>query len=237
METQYNQKAWERETKLGRRLYIHNFGMNGKEFAGWELVKTSVANHSPDGSEKVYIWKRKASKLEELVQVRVIESSYWRNALQYHHDQLLHSMRPDIPRGKGKTASIGDIQHVGQTPTNETTVMIFTRGNLQISVSSVGLNPVDITTLAKALDNKLTKSPTKTDEKKLRATRQKPLKVKAKKKEMTALIDTLPEPTPKSGWTRVLASEGEILKEGDTLYIVDDQGGDRTVELINYKLE
>ena len=56
-------------------------------------------------SEKVYMWKRKASKKEELVQVRVIESSYWRNALQYHHDQLMHSMRPDIPRGKGKTAS------------------------------------------------------------------------------------------------------------------------------------
>ena len=27
MESQYDQKAWEQETKLGRRLYIHNFGM------------------------------------------------------------------------------------------------------------------------------------------------------------------------------------------------------------------
>ena len=237
MESKYDQKAWEHETTLGRRLYIHNFGMNGKEFAGWELVKTSVANHSSDGSEKVYIWKRKARKLEELVQIRVIESSYWRNALQYHHDQLMHSMRPDIPRGKGKTASIGDIQHVGQTPTNETTAMIFTRGNLQISFSSVGLNPVDVTTLAKALDNKCTKPPTKTDEKKMVIKRQKPLKVKAKKKEMTVLIDTLPDPTPKSGWTRVLATDGEIRKEGDTLYIVEEKGGDRAVEIINYKLE
>jgi hypothetical protein len=83
----------------------------------------------------------------------------------------------------------------------------------------------------------LTKPPTKTEEKKMIASRQKPLKVKAKKKEMTALIDTLPEPTPKSGWTRVLAAEGEIRKEGDTLYIVDEQGGDREVEIINYKLE
>ena len=69
------------------------------------------------------------------------------------------------------------------------------------------------------------------------AKREKPLKVKAKKKEMTRLIDTLPEPTPKSGWTRILAAEGEIRKEGDTLYIVDEKGGDRTVEVINYKLE
>ena len=237
MESKYDQKAWEQETKLGRRLYIYNFGMKGTEFTGWELVKISVSSHSSDGSEKVYMWKRKTSKGEELVQVRVIESNYWRDALQYHHDQLMHSMRPDIPRGKGKTAVIGDIQHVGQTPTNETTAIIFTRGNLQISVSSVGLNPVDVTPLAKSLDNRLTKPPTKTDEKKLVATRQKPLKVKVNKKEMTVLIETLPEPTPKSGWTRVMATEGEIRKENDTLYLVDEKGGDRSVEIINYKLE
>ena len=237
MEPQYDQKAWEKETKLGRRLYIHNFGMNGTEFPGWELVKTSIASHSPEESEKIYMWKRKGSEKEELVQVRVIESGYWRNALQYHHNQLMHSMRPEIPRGKGKTAAIGDIQHVGQAPTKETTAVIFTRGNLQMSVSSVGLNTVDVTPLAKALDNRLTKPPTKTDEKKMVAKRQKPLKVKAKKREMTALIDTLPEPTPKSGWTRVLAAEGEIRKEGDTLYIVDEKGGDLTVEVVNYKLE
>ena len=237
MESKYNQKAWEQETELGRRLYIHNFGMKGMEFAGWELVNTSFVSHSPDESEKVYMWKRKASKGEGLVQVRVIETNNWRNALQYHHGQLMQSMRSDIPRGKGKTAGIGDIQHVGQAPTNDIAVVIFTRGNLQISVSSVGLNPVDVTPLAKALDNRLTKAPTKTDEKKLAATRQKPLKVKTKKKEMTVIIDTLPEPTPSSGWTRVLAADGEIRKEGDTLYLVDEQGGDRTVEIINYKLE
>lgn len=237
MESKYDQKAWEQETKLGRRLYIHNFGMNGTEFGGWELVKISVASRAPDESEKIFMWKRKAGKREELIQVRVIESSYWRHALQYHHDQLMHSMRPDIPRGKGETAAIGDIQHVGQAPTNETTAVIFTRGNLQISISSAGLTPVEVTSFAKALDNRLTKPPTKTDEKKLVASRQKPLKVKAKKKEMTILIDKLPAPTPKSGWTRVLATDGEIRKEGDTLFILDEQGGDRTVEIINYKLE
>jgi len=237
MESNYDQKAWGQETKIGRRLYIHNFGMKGTEFAGWELVKTSIVSHSPDASEKIYMWKRKKSKGEELVQVRVIESNYWRHALQHHHDQLMHAMRPDIPRGKAKTASIGDIQHVGQAPTNETAAVLFTRGNLQLSVRSVGQIPVDVTSLAKALDNRLTRPPTKTDEKKFAATRQKPLKVKAKKKKMTILIDTLPEPTPKSGWTRVLAEDGEIRKEGDTLFIVDEQGGDKKVEIINYKLE
>ena len=236
MESKYNQTAWQQETELGRRLYIHNFGMQGIEFDGWELVNTTSESHSPDESEKVYMWKRKAGKGEGLVQVRVIETNNWRNALQYHHGRLMQSMRSDIPRGNGRTAGIGDIQHVGQAPNNEVAVVVFTRGNLQISVSSVGLKLVDVTPLAKALDNRLTKSPTKTDEKKRTATLQKPLKVKTRKNEKTVLIDTLPEPIPSSGWTRVLASGGEIRKEGDTLYLVDEQGGDRTVEIINYEL-
>ena len=102
MEPPYDQKAWEQETKPGRRLYIHNFGMTGKEFPGWELVKISATSQAPDESEKIFMWKRKGSQKEELVQVRVIETGYWRNALQYHYNQLTHSMRPDIPRGKGK---------------------------------------------------------------------------------------------------------------------------------------
>jgi hypothetical protein len=61
--------------------------------------------------------------------------------------------------------------------------------------------------------------------------------VKTRKNEKTVLIDTLPEPTPGSGWIRVLASDGEIRKEGDTLYLVDEKGGDRTVEIINCELE
>ena len=65
MESKYDQKAWGQETKLGRRLYIHNFGMKGTEFAGWELVKTSIVSHSPDASEKIYMWKRKKSEGEK----------------------------------------------------------------------------------------------------------------------------------------------------------------------------
>ncbi len=237
MASTYDLKSWEQETQLGRRLYIHNYGMKGTEFAGWELIKTSLGEATPDTSEKIYIWQCKKSKKEELVQVRVVESNYWRNALQHLHDQLVNCMRPDIPRAKGKTAKIGDIQHAGQTPANETAALFFTRGNLQISIRSVGMAPVDITTLAKALDNRLTKAPTKTDVKKAEAIRAKPLKIKAKKKAMTVLIAALDEPIPRSGWTKILAQEGEIRKEGETLFFVCDKAGEKTVEIIKYRLE
>jgi hypothetical protein len=237
MQSTYDQNAWEQDTKLGRRLYIHNFGLKGTEFAGWELVKTSLGETSEEMSEKTYIFKHKKSKDEVLVQVRVVESSYWRNALSHLNEQLMQCMRPDIPRGKAKMAKIGDVQHVGETPNKETAAIFFTRGNLQISVSSVGMKPVDVTAFARSLDNRLTKPPTKSEEDKALATRKKPLKIKAKKRAMTVLIDALDEPVPRSGWTKVLVADGEVRKEGETLFLVDDRGGDRTVEITNYKLE
>lgn len=237
MESTYDQKAWEQDTTLGRRLYIHNFGLKGTEFAGWELVKMSLGETSEEIAEKTYIFKHKNSKDEVLVQVRVVESSYWRNALSHLNEQLVQCMRPDIPRGKAKTAKIGDVQHVGEAPTKETAAIFFTRGNLQISVSSVGMKPVDVTSIARSLDNRLTKPPTKSEESKALAARKKPLKIKAKKRAMTVLIDALDEPVPRSGWTKFLAADGEIRKEGETLFLMDDQGGERTVEITKYSLE
>lgn len=237
MESTYDQKAWEQNTKLGRRLYIHNFGLKGTEFAGWELVKTLFCETSEEMAEKTYIFKYNKSKDEVLVHMRVVESNYWRNALFHLNAQLMQCMRPDIPRGKAKTAKIGDVQHVGETPDRETGEIFFTRGNLQISVSSVGMKPVDVTSIARSMDNRLTKPPTKSEESKALATRKKPFKIKAKKRAMTVLIDTLDEPVPRSGWTKVLVADGEIRKEGETLFLVDDQGGDRTVEITNYALE
>lgn len=227
MESTYDLKAWEQVTTLGRRLYIYNFGMNGAEFDGWELADTSTASHSPGESEKIFLWKRVNGE-GQLIQVRVIECGCWRDALQVHHDQLMRSNRPDIPRGEGKTAGIGDIQHVGQVPSGEVEALVFTRGNLQISVSSMGFTAVDVSELAQALDDLLTGPPAGPSES---------LTGKARKKEMTVLIDKLPEPTTESGWTRVLAPDGEILREGDSLYLLEEKGGDRTVEMVRYRLE
>jgi hypothetical protein len=237
MQCGYDQKAWEKETGLGRRLYIHNFGMTGAEFAGWELIDTTVARHSTDESEKVFMWKRQAGEGEELVQVRVIETAAWRKALAHHHDLLARSTRTDIPRGKGLTAGIGDIQHVGQAPTKETVTVIFTRGNLQVSVSSVGLQPVDVIELAQTLDDRLTMASSAGEEKITAASGPHLLQVKALKQEKTPLIETLPAADPQSGWTRFLAEEGEICREADTLYIIDQRGGDRTVEAVNHPLQ
>jgi hypothetical protein len=238
MESKYNKNEWEQGTTLGRRLFAYNYGMRGNEFAGWELIKTIFMENELGVGEKIYMWKRKKSQEDELVQVSVTESSYWRHAQHHLMNQLQHCMRPDIPRGKGKTASIGDVQYIGQAPdSKEIAAVFFSRGNLQINVRSVGTKPVDVVTLAKKLDNRFIKPPTKTEEKAGLVSTLKPGKLKVKKAERAILLDKLPEPTPRSGWTKVLVPEGELRRDGDILYFTGEKAGQKSVEILNFKLE
>lgn len=40
-----------------------------------------------------------------------------------------------------------------------------------------------------------------------------------------------------SGWMKVMTEEGEIRREGDTLFLISEKGGEKTVDVIKYKLE
>jgi hypothetical protein len=238
MKASYDKQAWEQETGLGRRLYIHNFGLRGNEFAGWELIKTVVNAIETGVTEKFYLWRPKGGKEDEMVQVAVIESHYWRHAQQHLLNQLEHCMRPDLPRGKGSLAKIGDVQYAAEIQEARTVgAVFFTRGNLQIAVRSVGTKTVDVQKFAKRLDDRLAKAPTKAEKAKGLVTSAEPVSVKVKKKLAVVLIDRLPEATPRSGLTRVIVPEGEARREGDTLYFFSEQTGDKRVEVLNFKLE
>lgn len=235
---EYDQNEWEQETTLGRHLFVYNYAMRGNEFAGWELIKTTVMENEPGVAEKIYMWKRKKSQEEELVQVSVMESSSWRHAQHHLMNQLHHCMRPDIPRGTGKTAGIGDVQYIGQASGSEDIAAVFfSRGNLQINIRSVGKKPVDVVTLAKKLDNRFIKPPTKTEEKAGLVSTLKPGKLKVKKDEKAVVLEKLPEPVSRSGWIKVNVPEGELRRDGDVLYCTCEKAGQKNVEILNFRLE
>lgn len=238
MNAPYDKDQWEQVTTLGRRLYIHNFGMRGDEFAGWRLVKTVVSPVETDVSEKLYLWQPKKDAPETLVQVAVIESHYWRHAQQQLLNQLDHCMRPDIPQGQGKLATVGDVQYAASAQgAKEIGAIFFTRGNLQIRVQSVGKETVDVANFARKVDALLTQAPTKTQESKGLVKALAPVKVKAKRAQLAPVIEKLSEAVPRSGWTRVMASDGELRRDGEMLFIEALHDGSKKVEILNFKLE
>lgn len=238
MDSQYNKTEWEKATTLGRRLFVYNYMMKGNEFPAWELIKTAVMESEPGAKETIYMWKRKKSQKEELIQVSVFESSYWRHAQHHLMNQLNQCMRPSIPRGTGKTAGIGDVQYIGQTQkSKEIAVVFFSRGNLQVTVRSVGKKAVDVLNFVKKLDNRFTKPPTKAEKSARIVKPLKPGKVTVKKDKKAVLLEKLPEPVSRSGWIKVNVPEGELRRDGDVLYYTCEKAGQKNVKILNFERE
>ena len=71
-------------------------------------------------------------------------------------------MRTDIPRVTGKLAKLGDVVFVGRDPVTDIPAAItFTRGNVRVSVASVGGRNIDVLEIAAKMDHFLSDTPTK----------------------------------------------------------------------------
>lgn len=238
MDSGYDTKKWAAKTDLGKRLFIYNYNMFGNEFSDWELVNSVTTEIEPTVSQKIYIWKNTKTKDEQLLHVSIVERSYWQHAQLHLKNELKHCMRPDMPKGKGKTTSIGDIRYIGDLPdSNQVTAMFFSRGNLQITIRSVGKSSVDVVKFAKSMDGRFVKPPTKADEKSGFAKKIKPEKITAKKQVKTVVVDKLSEPLPRSGWLRVMSEDGELRRDGDTIKCIYEKGGKKKIELMQFGKE
>ena len=110
-EPHYDLDDWEAATDLGRRLFNYNYRMTGREIRGFELVNTVDMQPGPGLTERVYVWEKKGSAGKQLIRIGITETDQWRRAQAELQAQLVHSMRPTIPRAKGKLARLGDVSY------------------------------------------------------------------------------------------------------------------------------
>lgn len=218
MESQYNIKEWATETTLGRHIFNANYRMLGNEFRGWELVKTVVMLKGPELTEKIYMWQKKGSEGQQLVRISVAELPDWHTAHSQLGNALLHSMRSDIPRGTAKVAATGDINYVGKASKSKVaSSMFFTRGNLSVNLMSAGKKVVDVTKMAATLDGFFTKRPEATDIKEGLVEELSPKTLQVKAKKNMAVIEHVSDAIADGGWLKIIAPDGELKREGDTL--------------------
>ena len=230
MKSQYDIKAWAAETTLGRHIFNANYRMMGNEFRGWELVKTVIMHKAPELTEKVYMWEKKGSEGHQLVRVSVAELPDWQSAHTQLGRALLHSMRSDIPRGGSKLAPTGDINFVAKAPKSRAmTSMYFTRGNLSINIMSAGDKAVDVTKLATVLDGLFTEPPESADVEKGLVEELSPKTLQVKAKKTTPVIDHVSETVADGGWLKIIASDGELKREDDTVLFISTKAGRKRI--------
>lgn len=227
----YDLDAWADDTDLGRRIFNYNYRMTGSEIRGWELVNSVAMDDQPDLTERVYLWEKKGSGGKQVIRIGITETGEWRRAHAELQNRLVYSMRPDMPHGKGKLASIGDVSFaVAPDDASGVATAYFARGNLSVTVASVGEEPTDVASVSKSLDRAFSEPPKRRDLEEERAIDRSPKPLKVEKHGRTRLMERLPAPVLRNGWLKVIVPDGEIVREGDELIYLSHKEGTKRIE-------
>lgn len=223
-------EEWAANTTVGRHIFNYNYRMTDTTLRDWELVNVVEAENEPGLTEKIYIWEKTGSRGKTLVRIGISEHNDWRLAQAQLQSHLMHSTRPNIPREFGKLAEIGDVIFACQ-PRDAKVVAaaFFTRGNVTVTVSSVGETVIDISNIVSMLDRALSETPSTQEIKKGLAEELAPRSFEAMKGETVKVIDKLPEPVARSGWIKIIAPDGELRREEDSVVYVSSQAGEKKV--------
>jgi hypothetical protein len=235
--THYDLAAWADATELGRRVFNYNYRLTGDELRGWELVNAVETTPEADVVERNYLWRKKGSDGDaELIRVTLTETADWRRAQTQLQGQLLHTMRPDLPAGKGKLARIGDVRFAvgpadaGPEAAGAITAVQFVRGNVAVVVASAGSEPVDVTAIARRLDQDFSTPPKPKDLEAERALDRSPAAMALSAGEEATAITALPAPVARSGWVKVFAPDGELTRDGDRILYRPAEGGSKQLQ-------
>jgi hypothetical protein len=230
MDASYNVDEWAGGTTRGRHVFNYNFHLVGDEFKGRKLLKVVPMEGRQQLKENVSIWQSKADSKREMVRISVAERNDWRAAQERLQEELNHSMRPNIPRGTGKLAVLGDVNFVARDPVSDVAAAIsFTRGNVFVLLASVGERNVDVSEFAAHLDRLLSEPPSRAELDKGRVRVRAPKAVTVGTGQAYVLIENLPATASRGQWLKIIAPDGELTSRGDALIYSSPQGGKKQI--------
>jgi hypothetical protein len=231
MDTDYNIEEWAARTDKGRQVYNYNYHLAGKEFKGWALIRTVVLGEAKEMTGKAYILENLSNPRQEMLRIDIIERHDWRQAQVSLLNNLLESMRPNIPNGTKELAKIGDVNYVGLMPESDIPIAFsFTRGNIFLSINSVGDKSVDVSVIAHDLDEALATVPAK-NKNKDRVRLLTPNEVSVKAQKPFVLIKNLRKIATPGIWLKIIVPDGELTRKGDDLQYVSAQEGKKQVNI------
>lgn len=228
MESRYDRKAWAAATTLGRRVYNFNFRLAAVDIPGWQLLKAIPMHVDPQTVETVYVLRPKDGPPEQLIRIGTAELSSWRAAQDYLTQLLDHTMRPDLP---ATTNELGDVAFVAkEQPSDAPAAAQFTRGNIAITISSVGEATASPLPLAAAIDRLLSQPVALLPHLTKFASRKKPQTVLPRGKLGATLVKDLPRSTG-SAWMKVTVPDGELLRKDKALVYVSGKKTKQSVQI------
>ena len=231
----------ERAAAKGRGLLICNLELHADYFPGFRLVKKFVMQRTSTLSETVYLFQPPGETGKDVViRVSVAELNNAQNAKARLEQELMQSMRPEIPPGTGELEAVGDLNFAARAgPADLTAGISFARGNICVTVRNAGEKAVDVSDLAKQIDELLSgERAVDADEREEmglrasaveRAGRAEGRTIAVKGKERVTVVPALGEVT--KGWVRISVPGGELSREGNEVVYRSDAGGNVDLQM------
>jgi len=236
VQTPYKVEEWAAETSHGRRIFNAGFRLRGNELRGWRLLKSVPMETARGDGELAYVWQGLEAAGRELLRIGIAELPDWRLAQQRLLEELETSMRPEIPRGTGSLRRLGDLVFVAREPGSDLPAAItFARGNLCISVRSVGDRTVDVSHVAERLDQAISRPPTRTELARERVEAQSLVRTARELGEEREIIKSIVGAS-RGGWLKIIASDGELRRQGASLIHVSAAAGPTRIETFLVRL-
>ena len=242
MDKEYYAKILEEAAPKGRGLLVYNVELQANYFNGFKLVKRFVMERTSTLTEKVYIFQPVGeSGSDVMIRVSLAELNNAENAKARLGQELTQSMRPEIPPGTGELEAVGDVNFVGRSgPADLTAGISFTRGNICVTVRNAGAKRVDVSELAKQIDELLCGERrvdadenaesagmrTSAVERSSRAGRTEGRPVAVRGRERVMVVRELSELTAEEGWVRISVPQGELSREGNAVVYWAEAAGD-----------
>jgi hypothetical protein len=228
----YNLEEWDRATIEGRQVYNYNYTLSGKEIKDWHLIKVVVLSENREQVARAYIFQSLVDPKKEILRADITETFSWRSAQVDLYNHLTESMRRGIPNGTKELAQLGDVNFVSRAPESDIPVAVsFTRGNLFLSINSVGEKNVNVSFVAILLDQLLSEMPTKNKIVKEKIRLLKPTQVVLKASIESVLIKSLKKAAPREAWLKIIVPDGELSRKGDALIYVSGKEGKKQVNI------
>lgn len=235
MNESYDLQKWAAATSRGRRVFNYHFQMDGSEIPGWKLIKKVTLTATEEVKETAFFWSPDNSHDQEVVRIDVAELPDWRSAQKQLAASLEQSMRPAIPPGTGRLASLGDVNFVARAPQSDLAAATsFTLGNLCVTVRSVEKRTVDVSSIAVLLEKMLGDAPALKKSPK-GGGRSKTMKQSVKAKGERVLYSHLTKEIPDDTWVKIIAPEGELRRDRDTLVFHGEKSGEVSIESYSFK--
>jgi hypothetical protein len=233
MNERYNVKEWETATKAGKKIFNYNYRIKGDEFDGFTLINIVHIHDEPEVKEIAYIWEKNNSKGKALIRVDITETISWKHALHHLGEHYNHCTKPNLKPEIIKTVKVGEVEYSEtHIDSKDIATVSFTIGNIKVSISSVGDEPVDISKQTKIIDDLLTKPQGKKDIDSGISVDLKPENITVKKDVRHVLIDQLPEAVPRGGCIKIIVPDGEVFRDGEGLHYIPEKDGSKKVHVV-----